>query len=351
MKIKKVIQYLESIAPPGYQESYDNAGLIVGDPEMEIKGVLVCLDSTEAVVEEAIQKKCNLIVAHHPIVFKGLKKINGKNYVERVVIKAIQKNIAIYAIHTNLDNVYYNGVNTRIAENLGLINTEILAPKQMLKKLTTLVPPEHSAIVRTALFAAGAGKRDDMEHLGYSTLGLSTQDDQSEAAVKVELLFAAGYERQIIQALEESHPYLNPRFDIIAVDNNHSEVGSGMIGELEEPIAESVFLNFVKKSMNTSCIRHTKLKNRKVRKVALCGGSGSFLLRAAIAQRADVFITADFKYHEFFDADGQIVIADIGHFESEQFTINLLHEIISNKFSNFAAYCTEVNTNPVKYLR
>ena len=350
MKIKKLIQHLESIAPSNYQESYDNSGLIVGNKETEIKGVLICLDSTEAVVEEAIKKNCNVIVAHHPIVFGGLKKINGKNYVERVVIKAIQNNIAIYAIHTNLDNVYYNGVNTRIAEKLELINTEILVPKNKLKKLYTFVPPSFSDQVRQALFRASAGKTDGMDQLSYSSLGMTTQDGEGEAAVKVEVIFSSGHERNVIKALEDSHPYLNPRYDIITVENSHSEVGSGMIGELEESIAEKAFLKSVKKSMQASCIRHTKLRNRRVRKVAVCGGSGSFLLRAAMAKKADVFITADFKYHEFFDADRKIVIADIGHYESEQFTIKLLHEIITDKFSNFAAYCTEVNTNPINYL-
>ncbi len=350
MKIKKLIQHLESIAPSNYQESYDNSGLIVGNQETEIKGVLICLDSTEAIIEEAINKKCNVIVAHHPIVFSGLKKFNGKNYVERVVIKAIKYNIAIYAIHTNLDNVYYKGVNTKIAEKLGLINTEILVPKNKLKKLYTFVPPSFSAQVRQALFNAGAGKIDGMNQLGYSSLGMTTQDGEAEAAVKVEVLFNTGQERNIINALEDSHPYINPRYDIISIENSHSEVGSGMIGELIEPIAEKAFLKSVKKSMQTSCIRHTRLRNRRVRKVAVCGGSGSFLLRAAMAKKADVFITADFKYHEFFDADKKIVIADIGHYESEQFTIRLLHDIITDKFSNFAAYCTEVNTNPINYL-
>ena len=350
MKIKKLIQHLESIAPATYQESYDNAGLIVGNPETEIKGVLICLDSTEAVIEEAIKKKCNVVVAHHPIVFGGLKKINGKNYVERVVIKAIQENIAIYAIHTNLDNVYYNGVNTRIAAKLGLVNTEILVPKKTLKKLFTFVPVDYSAQVREALFTAGAGQTDGMEDLGYSSLGMSTQDGKGEAAAKIEVIFPVGNQRKVIQALKESHPYLNPRYDIISVENSHSEIGSGMIGELLEPIAEKAFLNKLKKTMNVACIRHTKLRNRRVRKVAVCGGSGSFLLKNALAKKADVFITADFKYHEFFDADGKIVIADIGHYESEQFTIKLLHEIITNNFSNFAAYCTEINTNPINYL-
>jgi len=264
MTIQTVISLLEEIAPPNYQESYDNAGLIVGNPLEEVKGVLTCLDSTEAVIDEAIAKGCNMVVAHHPIVFRGLKKINGNNYVERVVLKAIKSDVAIYAIHTNLDNVYYNGVNTRIAAKLGLESTRILAPKISLDKEGT--------------------------------------------------------------------------------------VGSGMIGQLEHAMEEQAFLQFLKERMQVSCIRHTALLNKPISSVAVCGGSGSFLLSKAVQQEADIFITADYKYHEFFDADGQIIIADIGHYESEQFTIELLHEIISKKFSNFAVYCTELITNPIHYL-
>ena len=260
--IRDITDHLESIAPLHLQESYDNAGLIVGHPGQEVTGVLCCLDSTEAVVAEAMQLGCNLIVAHHPIVFRGLKRLNGFNYVERTVIKAIRNNIAIYAIHTNLDNVLTDGVNGRIAAKLALRDTEVLAPK---------------------------------------TPG-----------------------------------------DLL--------VGSGVIGRLAKPMSAFDFLHLLKANMQAGCIKHTALPEKPVQKIAVCGGSGGFLLNNAIHAGADVFVTADYKYHEFFDADGNIVIADIGHYESEQFTIELLCEIISKKFHNFAAHCTKVNTNPVNYL-
>lgn len=350
MKIKELTNYLETIAPSSYQESYDNAGLIVGNPNDEIQGVLVCLDSTEAIIEEAIQKKCNVVVAHHPIVFRGLKRFNGSSYVERVVMKAIKNDIAIYAIHTNLDNVYYKGVNAKIAERLGLEKTQILAPKPGLKKLFTFVPTEYSEKVRAALFEAGAGDIPNFKTLSYATVGVGTNNQQGGAQVKLEVAFPAAKQSAIIKALQDSHPYYDVPYDIISIENQNSEVGSGMIGYLKKPVSEKDFLQKMKKQMRVGCVRYTKLRRKKIHKVAVCGGAGGFLLKHAIRQGADVFITADYKYHEFFDADNKIVIADIGHYESEQFTIELLHNIISEKFSTFAAYFTEVNTNPVNYL-
>ena len=261
MLVQDILHILESIAPPHLQESYDNAGLIVGDPGQEVTGILFCLDSTEAVVEEALALGCNLVIAHHPIVFRGLKRFNGSTYVERTVMQAIRQGVALYAIHTNLDNVYRQGVNAKIAEKLGLTDTRILLPR----------PGE-------------------------------------------------------------------------------VEIGAGLIGFLPEPVAETDFLLQVKTALRVSCMRHTALRNRSVRSVAVCGGSGSFLLPEALRAGADVFVTADFKYHEFFDAEGRLVIADIGHYESEQFTIELLYQIIREKFPTFALHCTKVNTNPVFYL-
>lgn len=350
MKIKSLLSYLETIAPPMYQEGYDNAGLIVGDSSLEIKGVLLCLDSTEAVVDEAITLGCNLIIAHHPIVFKGLKRFNGKNYVERVVIKAIKNDVAIYAIHTNLDNVYRQGVNGKIAEKLGLTNTSILAPKKGLKKMTTYLHPNYSEAVRNALYSAGAGTFNGLNNHSHTSVGVSHHNGDGAAEVKLEVVFPVAIQGQIVNVLKQSYPISNPAYEISEIENANQELGAGLIGELEEPIAETVFLKNVKRVMKAGVVRHTKLRNRRVRKVAVCGGSGGFLLKDAIRQQADVFITADYKYHEFFDADGAIVIADIGHYESEQYTIDLLHEIISEKFRIFAAHCTKVNTNPVKYL-
>lgn len=350
MKIKEVIQYLEQIAPPVYQEGYDNAGLIVGDADAEITGALTCLDSTEAVIEEAAEKDCNLVIAHHPIIFKGLKKITGKHYVERVVMKAIRYGIAIYAIHTNLDNVYHRGVNAKIAERLGLVNTRLLSPKPAIKKLSSLVPALHQQQVEKALIQAGAEQVAFTHQTTYSTLTVHSGNGFEAEYLKMEALFASANRGAVISALHRSQPDQQVHYDITAVENLSDTVGSGMIGSLPEGMDEKAFLQMLKTRMNTACIRHTRLLGKPVERVALCGGAGGFLLSRAIAQQADVFITGDYKYHEFFDADNRIVIADIGHYESEQYTIELLYELISNKFSNFAAYCTKVNTNPVQYL-
>ena len=350
MKINDIIRFLESLAPPMYQEHYDNSGLIVGDRQQEARGAILCLDATEPVIDEAIKKGCNLVIAHHPIVFKGLKRFNGKTYVERVVMKAIKNDIAIYAIHTNLDNVYYRGVNAKIAEQLGLTNTQILAPKGELKKLSLIVPTSESETIRQALFASGVGTANALTDSSYASLGVGTIDGTTEAKVKLQFILPAHLERVAINQIQQhtsSQPFA---YDIVSINESNANVGSGMIGILPKPMAPKAFLSFLKEKMKVSCIRHTALHNRKISKVALCGGAGGFLLSKAKQQKADIFITADYKYHEFFDAEGQIIIADIGHYESEQFTINLLYEIISQKFSNFAAHCTEVNTNPVQYF-
>jgi len=349
MKIKELTNYLETIAPPAYQESYDNAGLIVGDSAVELEGALICLDAIEAVIDEAIELGCNLVIAHHPIVFRGLKKLNGKNYVERVVMKAIKNDIAIYAIHTNLDNVYHNGVNAKIAEKLGLQNTRILAPKQTLKKLIAYLPIENAEATKQALFEAGAETIN-----GFNKISLSVSNEEylaqsNEISVRLEVLFSSALKWQILSALNQTTAE-NVIHEILAVENYHEKVGSGMVGELAKPMEEKAFLEFLKNTMKAGVVKYTDLSGKPIKKVAVCGGAGGFLLNHAIAQKADIFITSDYKYHEFFDADGKIIIADIGHFESEQFTIDLLFDILTNKFSNFAAHCTKVSTNPVNYL-
>jgi len=349
MKIKQLISYLESIAPPGLQESYDNSGLLIGDPDETLKGVLICLDSTEEVVAEAINLGCNLILAHHPIIFRGLKRLNGRTYVERVVMDAIKNEVAIYAIHTNLDNVYRQGVNAKIAEKLGLINTRILSPKSDLKKLVTNIPLARLKDTRTALLAAGADRVYDFTIPGMAVQRKDSLLETKKMYQKLEVVFSSTIKENIVGALQKKHPSTLPDYEIFSIDNENLEVGSGLIGELERPMEEVLFLKFLKKTMQTACIRHTRFLGKPVSKVALCGGSGGFLLKQSIAQKADIFITADYKYHEFFDADGKIIIADIGHYESEQFTIELLHGLICQKFSNFAAHLTKVNTNPVNY--
>lgn len=363
MKLSELTNYLESLAPLTYQEDYDNSGLIVGQPDKEIHQVLISLDCTEAVVDEAIAENCQVIISHHPIVFKGLKKFNGKTYVERVVEKAIRHNIAIYAIHTNLDHIK-TGVNACICETLGLENCHILAPKQgLLKKLVTYVPHAQAEQVRGALFKAGAGHIGHYSECSFNAAGEGTfkGDEYSDPYVgepgkrhtepetRIEVLYPATQESKILMALFLAHPYEEVAYDLYALTNQHQEVGAGMIGELEQGMDELAFLQLVKQRMNTAVIRHTELTGKPVKKVAVCGGSGGFLLKQAIAAGADMFITADYKYHEFFDAEGKLVIADIGHFESEQFTQHLLCEIIQNKFTNFAVRLTEINTNPVKY--
>ncbi len=363
MKIAEIIQTIEEFAPISYQEVYDNAGLLVGDKMADCTGVLICLDAIEAVIDEAIAKKCNLVVAHHPIVFSGVKKITGKNYIERVIIKAIKNDIAIYACHTNLDNVKL-GVNNIIADKLGLQNRKILDPKSgILKKLYTYVPAVAKDALLNALFAAGAGNIGNYSECSYSVDGVGTfkgnehsnpvigekNKRSTEPEHKIELIFPDYKESKILQALKASHPYEEVAYEVITLDNVYQDIGSGMIGELENPVSETDFLASLKVKMNTACIRHTALLNKKIQKVALCGGSGSFLLPKAISQQADIFISGDFKYHQFFDADNQIIIADIGHYESEQFTAQLFNKIISEKFPTFAVQISTINTNPINY--
>lgn len=363
MKIKELTEYLEEIAPLAYQESYDNSGLLVGNPEDEIEKALISLDCTEEVVEEAIQKGCDIIISHHPIVFSGLKKITGKNYVERVVIKAIRHKIALYAIHTNLDNIY-GGVSSKIAQKLNLQSTAVLAPKQgLLRKLAVYVPRTHVESVRAALFAAGAGSIGNYDECSYNSAGYGTFRAVEGAnptigtigvperveETKIEVVFQENRKRSILLSMYASHPYEEVSYDIIKLENTLQQVGSGAIGNLPEALEEKAFLAYLKEKLNLQVIRHTKLLNKKISRVAVCGGAGGFLLDQAKRSGADIFVTADYKYHEFFDADQQIIIADIGHFESEQFTQDLLMDIIRKKFVNFAVLLTEIDTNPINY--
>ncbi|MDF2518090.1 MAG: NGG1p interacting factor 3 protein, partial [Sphingobacterium sp.] len=356
MKIKAVIQHLEHLAPLDLQETYDNAGLIVGNADQEITKVLISLDCTEEVVQEAIEKGCNLIISHHPIVFKGLKKFNGKNYVERTVIKAIENGIALYAIHTNLDNVT-GGVNSKIADKLGLVNQAILESKpNVLRKMVVFVPRSHVEEVRQALFDAGAGQiGKHYDQCSFNTAGygsfrplagaepaigeIGTQERVEET--RIEVIYKRSIERKLLLALYEAHPYEEVAYDLFDLQNTAGEIGAGMIGNLSEPMDELEFLAYLKENLKLNVIRHTALLGKKVSRVAVCGGAGGFLLGAAKRSGADFFVTADYKYHEFFDAEGEIVIADTGHFESEQFTQELLYDIITKKFPNFATLTTE----------
>ncbi len=364
MKLKELTSFLESIAPLAFQEEYDNAGLIVGRADQEIRSALISLDCTEAVVDEAISKGCQLIISHHPIVFKGLKKFNGKNYVERVVMKAIKHDLAIYAIHTNYDNVF-DGVNKALAEKIGLTQLQILSLKPAIfKKLITYCPLEQAEKVRQAIFSAGAGAVGNYTECSFNTQGTGTfkagaganpfvgniGERHQENEVRIEVVYTADREAGLVRQLKEAHPYEEVPYELLSLNNPHREIGSGMLGELPEAQNELAFLQMLKNQLGCAVIRHTELRGKKIKRVAICGGSGSFLLPHALRAGADIFITADYKYHEFFDADGQIIIADVGHYESEQFTQKLLFETISKKFPNFALHLTEQNTNPVKYL-
>lgn len=364
MKLFEITNFLEALAPLNYQEDYDNAGLIVGHPNDEIHGALVALDCTEQIVEEAMAKNCNLVIAHHPIVFKGLKKLNGNNYVERTILKAIKNNIALYAIHTNLDSVH-NGVNAEICKRLGVFNTSILAPKSgILKKLVTFCEQKDAGNLREALFNAGAGNISNYSDCSFNIDGVGTFKGNEltkpilgKAGVReyanetrIEVIFKSQDERKVLASLFQHHPYEEVAYDIYSLENKLQRVGSGMIGELEKVLVGVDFLQLVKNNMQAKVLRHTNILTKGVKKVAVCGGSGSFLLKNAIAAGADAFVTADFKYHEFFDAEDKIMIVDVGHFESEQFTSNLLIDNIQEKFPNFAIRLTEHNTNPINYF-
>ncbi|MCE6991712.1 Nif3-like dinuclear metal center hexameric protein [Dyadobacter sp. CY323] len=362
--IKDIAAELERLAPISYQEGYDNAGLLVGSPQTEVNGILFTLDVTEEIVAEAIEKKCNLIVAHHPIVFKGLKKLNGKNYVERTVIKAIKNDIAIYAIHTNLDHVKH-GVNWKIAELLGLRNLKVLLPKkQLLTKLTFFSPVENTQAILRKLFEAGAGKIGDYSNCSFQTSGTGsflpgenanpTLGDVGRLEVvtehRAEVMFPSYLESKILAALKTAHPYEEVAYYLTLLENENQEVGAGAIGELAQPMRSEDFLRHLKGQMQVSVVKYTEPAFDYIERIAVCGGAGSFLLPEAICQGAQVFVSADYKYHEFFDAEGKIMICDIGHYESEVFTKILLHKHLSGKFSNFALCLSEVNTNPVRYF-
>lgn len=364
MILKEITSILEELAPLALQEKYDNAGLILGNPDMDIQGALLCVDVTECVIQEAIAKKCNLIIAHHPLIFNGLKKITGQNIVERSVLLAIRNNIAIYASHTNLDNVP-DGVNGKIADKLSLINRQILLKgKNLLVKLVTFAPKLHAPQIRNSLFAAGAGNIGNYDSCSFSSSGAGSFKPNNDAhpyvgnlnevhfedEVRIEVILPSFKSKQVIKSLIDSHPYEEPAYDLIPLSNQWNQIGAGLIGELTEEIDSVEFLTSLKSIFNVPVIKHTSIHQKKIKKVAVCGGSGSFLLKEAIGAGADIFISGDFKYHEYFDAANNIIIADIGHYESEQFTKEIFYEIIRKKMPTFAVQISEINTNPINYL-
>ncbi|HQQ95401.1 MAG TPA: Nif3-like dinuclear metal center hexameric protein [Bacteroidia bacterium] len=363
MKIAELIDCLEKAAPPHFQENYDNSRLITGNRAQDVDSALLCLDCTEEVIEEAMAHKCRLVIAHHPVLFSGLKKLTGETFVERTLIKAIQNDIAIYACHTNMDNVMH-GVNHKIASRLGLQKLRVLDPKPgLLRKLVTFVPFSHLEQIRQALFEAGAGHIGNYDSCSFNSAGTGTfrGNEQSrpfigkagilsqEEEIRLEVICDNGNEGRVVKALRSAHPYEEPAFDLYPLGNVHPRVGSGLIGEFENPKPEAEFLAFIKKTFNTTAFRHTRLLSKPIKTLALCGGSGRFLLEKAIASGADAFLTSDFKYHDYFEVDGKLLLADVGHFETEQFTPEIFSELIREKFPKFAIRLSEIRNNPVHY--
>lgn len=364
MQLKEIIQALERWAAPSLQESYDNSRLIVGDKNMELTSALICLDSTEAVVDEAIAIGANLIIAHHPIVFSGLKSFTGESYIERVVMKAIKNDIAIYAIHTNLDNVKY-GVNQMISSRLGLEATRVLSPKKgRLKKLIVYTPGACLEAVKMAAWAAGAGEIGNYSECSFGAEGVGTFKPNEEAnpsegtigkreelkEYQLEFLVEDWKLAAVLAGVKAAHTYEEVAHDIISLDNVHQNIGSGMIGQLPKEMELKTFFKLLKENLGVQMIKYTLPHKESVKTIALCGGSGSFLLGDAIKANADVFVTADFKYHQFFDAENKLVIADIGHYESEHLVKDWIADFLMQKFPTFAVRLTQVNTNPVQYF-
>ena len=364
MLVKEVIDIIEDFAPTTYAEDFDNVGLLVGDKNADVTGALITLDTLETVVDEAIEKKCNLIISFHPIIFSGLKKLTGKDYVEKTVIKAIKNDIAIYAIHTALDN-QYKGVNDMICEKVGLKNRKILIPrKDSIKKLTTFVPNKQASAVRKALFEAGGGNIGNYDNCSFNLKGEGSFKPNEEAnpvigkrgevhleeETQISLIYPSIIEKKLLQALFSAHPYEEVAYEVSALDNENQHLGMGMFGELASPEDEKSFLERIKNEFNCGCIKHSQLRGKPIKKVAVLGGSGSFAISKAKAAGADIYLTADLKYHDFYKGDNDFILADIGHYESEQYTKDLLHSYLTKKISNFALILGETNTNPIKYI-
>jgi len=364
MIVQDVITHLEALAPLAYAEEFDNVGLLVGDKNTEITGVLVTLDTLEKVVDEAIKNHCNLIVSFHPIIFKGLKKITGNSYVERVVLKAIENKIAIYAIHTALDNAF-DGVNGSLCDTLGIQNRTVLIPQAgTIKQLTTYVPTKDAERVRNALFEVGAGSIGNYDNCSFNLAGEGTYKGnensnpvvgekhvlQKETEIQVKISFNKHLENRILKTLFQNHPYEEVAYEIITLENTNQYIGMGMVGYLEKPMESTEFLTFIKNKLNCSIIRHSKLLDTPIHKVAVLGGSGSFAIEAAKLAGAEAFITSDLKYHDFFRAENELLLSDIGHYESEQHIKNILVAHLKKKITNFAILLSKINTNPVKYI-
>ena len=364
MKIKEIVSALDRFAPLPLQDGFDNAGLQIGLTEAEATGALLCLDVTEAVLDEAIALGCNLVISHHPLIFKGYKSITGKDYVERCILKAIRNDMVLYAAHTNLDNAK-GGVNYKIAEKIGLKHLQVLEPKRnSLLKLVTFVPTEQAERVRKTLFAAGCGNIGGYDSCSYNLKGEGTfragenthpfcgsiGELHWEEEVRIETILPSYKKGEVVRALLSAHPYEEPAFDLYPLENEWTQAGAGIVGELETPETELEFLKRIKKIFEVECVKHNRLTGREIQKVALCGGAGAFLIPQAIRSGADIFITGEIKYHDYFGHEDEILLAEIGHYESEQYTKEIFYSIIRDLFPNFALHLSKINTNPIKYL-
>lgn len=364
MKLKELTSFLDSAVPLSFQEGYDNSGLQVGLPDREISSALICLDVTDEVLNEAGYTGCDVIISHHPLIFTGIKQLTGRNATERLLLKAVKQDVAVYSAHTNLD-VVENGVSSRMADKLGLVNRMVLAPlKNRLLKLVTFVPEAYIDKVREALFNAGAGVIGGYDRCSFVSPGTGSfragentnpftgeiGKDHFEKEIRLETILFSHIKGKVVRALADSHPYEEPAFDLYPLENENIAAGLGCVGELKEAVEGKVFLSMLRETFGARSIRHSALPAGKIRKVALCGGAGGSLTGDAISSGADAFVTGDIRYHTFFEADGRIMLADIGHYESEKFSAEILYSLITKKFPTFALRFSEVNTNPINYF-
>ncbi len=364
MLLHEIHTLFESFFPSALQENYDNTGILIGDPDCEINKILVSIDITEDVIKEAIMQKCNLVISHHPTIFSPISKIIFNTAQGRIIKNAIKNNISIYAAHTNLDNAEF-GMNTMLANKFGLKDQQFLKPKKnILRKLVTFCPADYSEKVRKALFDSGVGHIGNYSSCSFITEGTGTfkagentnpfvgkkNELHFEKESRIETIFPAFIQNKVISALLKSHPYEEVAYDIYPIENEFTKAGEGIIGNLAKPITPNEFLNQVKKVLNVESIRHTSIKNKKIKKVAVCGGGGSFLINDAIRKQADAFITADVKYHQFLDAEKSILLIDAGHYETEQYAKEIIHDLLIKNFPKFAVRISKISTNPINYF-
>lgn len=364
MKVREILNVIDQSAPRELQESYDNSGILTGDINAELDQMLVCLDITEEVISEAIEKGIKLVVSHHPLIFQGIKNLNPTNPINRILISAIKNDIVLFSAHTNLDKVN-PGVSFALADKIGLVDQAVLVPESgSFLKLITFIPKDSVDTVSKALFDAGAGKIGNYDSCSYRLDGEGTfraleganphvgevNVVHTEPEIRFEAIVPRYLKSKVLRALIESHPYEEVAFDLIALENSNMYEGLGVVGKLSKPMAQNEFLNYLKDSLTLNCIRHTSISDQLVSTVAVCGGSGSEFLKNAKSSGAQVYVSADFKYHQFFDANSEILIADIGHYESEIFSLEVIKEIVTKNFPNFAVHLSKVNTNPIKYL-